>query len=203
MRHVEALTLGTTIRKARVFMILKARSNRPGGPKTPVLAQRPRANCERHWTRFSKYPRSGMGNDRTKLQGPFALDPDDEAGWRAIAEMSQSRSDCEHVGERDSRRLAAMDENGWRNIATAWEDRERESAAAELASLRSLVEEVLDHWHSDRWALSPFVGIREWQKKALEAMAPKNGMASTAAPSLHAGSDLRFAEVNDDAPVWL
>jgi hypothetical protein len=144
-----------------------------------------------------------MGNDRTELQDPFALDTDDESGWRAIAEMSQATDDCGQVGDRGARRLAASDEYGWRNIATAWEERERQETAAELATLRALVQDVIDHWHSDSWALSPFSGIREWQKKALETLGPK---AATDAPkavtSLYAGSDLRFAEVSD-TPVWL
>lgn len=145
-----------------------------------------------------------MGNDRTDFAGPFALDPNDEAGWRAIAEMSQKAGGCEQSAVCSTTRLTASDENGWRNIASAWEAREHEDANAELAALRSLVQEVLDHWHSDHWALSPFAGVREWEKKALETLAPKaQANTSMAVASLHAGSDLRFAEVTDDVPVWL
>lgn len=145
-----------------------------------------------------------MENDQAGPQGPYALDPDDEADWRAIAEMSQAANRGSQVGERGTRRLAATNEDGWRNIASAWEEREQEQAAAELAALRALVQDVLDHWDSDSWALSPFDGIREWQKKALETLDPKaqTNAAPKAVTSLHAGSDLRFAEV-DDTPVWL
>ena len=145
-----------------------------------------------------------MENDRTEFPGPFALETTDEAGWRAIAEMSQKADGCEQIVRPSTTRLTATDENGWRNIASSWEAREHEDATAELAVLRSLVQDVLDHWHSDYWALSPFSGVREWQKKALETLTPKGQAdASKAVASLHAGSELRFAEVMDDAPVWL
>lgn len=145
-----------------------------------------------------------MGNDRTELQGPFALDPADEAGWRAIAEMSQKLNDCGFIASRSPERLTASDEDGWRNIARAWEEREVEDVAVELAALRALVQEVLDQWHSDSWALSPFAGVREWQKKAIETLNPKAGtVLPSTVVSLHAGADMRFVDVTDDAPVWL
>lgn len=135
-----------------------------------------------------------MENTEAKLQEPYSLDCDDEAVWHSIAESS-------HDEPGKGRRAA--DEDGWRNIATAWEERERVEAAAEVAALKNLVQDVLDHWDSDRWALSPFDGIREWRTKALAVLDPK---AHTNAPkpiaSLHAGSDLRFAE-EFDTPVWL
>ena len=138
------------------------------------------------------------------VQERYSLDPDDEAGWRAIAEMSQKADGCEQAAVGSMRRLTASDESGWRNIASAWEARHHEDANAELIALRSLVQEVLDHWHSDDWALSPFSGVREWQRRALETLAPKTQTdASKAVASLYVGSDLRFAEVTDDAPVWL
>ena len=139
-----------------------------------------------------------------RMPGPYSLDPDDQAGCRAIAEMSQNTNGCEQNAERSTTRLSASDEDGWRNIGRAWEEHEREDASSEAAALRGLMQEVLDHWHSDSWALSPFAGFRGWQKRALEAL-DSNGRTgeSNAVASLYAGSELRAAEVQDDTPVWL
>ena len=138
-----------------------------------------------------------MENLQAKLQGPYSLDPDSEAIWQSIAERSQKPAGGPGTGRR------AADEDGWRNIAKAWEERERTEAAAEVARLRALVQDVLNHWDSDSWSLSPFEGIREWRRKALEVLSAKPlPNAPKQVASLHAGSDLRFAE-EFDMPVWL
>jgi hypothetical protein len=141
---------------------------------------------------------------KLRQAGLYSLAPDDQAGCRAIAEMSQKANGCEQNAERSMTRLTASDEDGWRNIGRAWEEHEREDASSEVTALRCLMQEVLDHWHSDSWALSPFAGFRAWQKRAVEALNSKRRRDESNAPaSLYAGSDLRVAEVQDDVPVWL